>query len=131
VTDAVVGWQAGREINDPNSGTESERTIAKNSLEALVRAYPGYSWFVEVRDGLLMIRNYAVDWRGRYCMVRKLGEVQHDYGALVREVVFAAGEYLERANLRRGHARENEVAQKLEGAKGFTPMPSGLLVPTA
>lgn len=131
MTHAVVGWQAGHDINDPNSGTESERTIAKNSVEALVRHYPGYSWFVEVRDGLLMIRCPELDWRGRYCMVRKLGAVQHDYGRLVREVVHAAGEYLERANLRRGRAVEGERAQKIEGADYFKPLPSGLLVPNA
>lgn len=129
MTDAVVGWQAGRSA-DPDSGTAAECTIAKNSLEALVQAYPGYSWFVEVRDGLVMIKNFAVDWRGRYVMVRRLGQVQHDYGRLVREIVFAAGEYLERANLRRGAAREFEVAKKLEGAEKFVPMPSGLLVPS-
>lgn len=127
----VVGWQAGRDINDPNSGTESERTIAKASVEALVKHYPGYSWFVEVRDGLLMIRCAELDWRGRYCAVRKLGQVQHDYGRLVREVLWAAGEYLERAGLRRGHAVEGERAQKIEGADKFTPLPSGLLVPNA
>lgn len=131
MTNAVIGWQAGRDIDDPNSGTESERTIAKNGLEALCRHYPGYSWFVEVRDGLLMIRCAELDWRGRYCMVRKLGTVQHDYGRLVRELVHAAGEYLERANLRRGAAVEGERAQKIEGAPYFTPMPSGLLVPNA
>lgn len=131
MTNAVVGWQAGHDMNDPNSGTAAERTIAKNAVEALVQHYPGYSWFVEVRDGLLMIRCAELDWRGRYCMVRKLGAVQHDYGRLVRETVHAAGEYLERANLRRGAAREGEVAQKIEGAQYFKPMPSGLLVPSA
>lgn len=129
MTNAVVGWQAGSDINDPNSGTAAERTIAQNGLEALCRAYPGYSWFVEVRDGLLMIRCAELDWRGRYCMVRKIGQVQHNYKSLVRELVHAAGEYLERANLRRGAAREGERAQAIEGVKNFTPMPSGLLVP--
>lgn len=130
MTDAVVGWQAGSDINDPNSGTAAERTLAQNGLEALCRTYPGYSWFVEVRDGLLMIRCAELDWRGRYCMVRKLGEIQHDYGRLVRELTHAAGEYLERAHLRRGAAREGEHAKVLEGAPYFKPMPSGLLVPT-
>lgn len=131
MTNAVIGWQAGRDIDDPNSGTASERTLAQNGLEALCRHYPGYSWFVEVRDGLLMIRCAELDWRGRYCMIRKLGQVQHDYGRLVKELTHAAGEYLERANLRRGAAVEGERARKIEGAPYFTPMPSGLLVPNA
>lgn len=130
MSDPIIGWQAGRDFNDPNAGSASERTIAKHAVEALARAYPGYSWFVEVRDGLLMIRNYEVDWRGRNCMVRKLGQVQHDYGRLVKEVVHAAGEYLERAHLRRGGAREGEMSKVLEGGEKYTPMPSGLLVPT-
>lgn len=127
----MCGWQAGRDFSDPTQGTAAEQTIAKNSVEALMKAYPGYSWFVEVRDGLLMIRNYEVDWRGRYCMVRKLGLVQHDYGRLVREIVHAAGEYLERANLRRGRARENEMSKILEGADKYTPAPSGILLPSS
>lgn len=131
MTNAVCGWQAGRDFADENSGTAHERTLAKQAVEALAQHYPGYSWFVEVRDGLLMIRNYEVEWRGRYCMVRKLGQIQHDYGRMVKEVVRAAGEYLERANLRRGTARDGEMSKSLEGADTFTPMPSGLLVPTA
>lgn len=131
MSNAVCGWQAGRAFDSENEGSASERTIAQNSLEALMKHYPGYSWFVEVRDGLLMIRNYEVDWRGRYCMVRKLGVVQHDYGRLVKEVVRAAGEYLERARLRRGTARPEEMSKTLEGADKYVPMPSGLLVPAA
>jgi hypothetical protein len=131
MSDAVCGWQAGRDFSDPTQGSAAEQTIAKNSVEALMNAYPGYSWFVEVRDGLLMIRNYEVDWRGRYCMVRKLGLVQHDYGRLVREIVHAAGEYLERAHLRRGRARENEMSKILEGADKYTPAPSGILLPSS
>jgi hypothetical protein len=129
MSDVVVGWQAGHNMHDPNSGTASERTIAQNALEALVRAYPGHPWYVEVRGGLLIIRNYRLDWRGRYCMVRKLANVQHDYGRLTREVVMAAGEFLERAAIKRGAAREGEHAQVLEGAEKFKPAPSGLLVP--
>ena len=132
MTDAVCGWQAGRDFSDPNSGTSSERTIAKNAVESLARTYPGYSWFVEVRDGLLMIRNADIDYRGRYCMIRKLGAIQHDFGRLVREVTHAAGEYLERANLRRGAAREGARTLALEGAPKWTAAPgSGLILPTS
>lgn len=128
---AVCGWQAGEDFNNPASGTSSEATIAQNALAALMKTYPGYSWFVEVRGGLLMIRNADIDYRGRYCMVRKLGQVQHDYGKLVREVVHAAGEYLERANLRRGTKRADERVSALEGAEKWTPTPAGLLMPSA
>lgn len=130
MNDPVCGWQAGADFDDPNSGTNSERTIAQNAVQALVRAYPGYSWFVEVRNGLLMIRCAELDYRGRYCMVRKLSQVQHDYGRLVREVVHAAGEYLERANMRRGTRRDGETAVTLEGAPKFTPTPGGILMPS-
>lgn len=131
MSDPVVGWQAGSDFNDPNSGTSAERTIAQNAVQALVQHYPGYSWFVEVRGGLLMIRCAELDYRGRYCMVRKLAAVQHDYSRLVREVVHAAGEYLERANMRRGARRDGETAVTLEGAPKFTPTPGGILTPSA
>jgi hypothetical protein len=126
---SVIGWQAGSDIDDPNSGSAAEQTLAKNALAELVKAYPGYSWFVEVRDQLLMIRNADIDYRGRYCMIRKLSQVHSSYGRLVREVVAAAGEYLERANLRRSARREGEQAVGLEGAPKWAPEPGKLWLP--
>jgi hypothetical protein len=129
MNEAVCGWQAGNDFDDPNSGTAAERTIAQNSVQVLMQTYPGYSWFVEVRGGLLMIRCAELDYRGRYCMVRKLAQVQHDYGRLTREVKHAAGEYLERAGMRRGARRDGETAIVLDGAPKFTPTPGGILAP--
>lgn len=129
MSDPVVGWQAGNDFDDPNSGTSSERTLAQNAVQSLVQMYPGYSWFVVVREGLLMVKCAELDWRGRYCMVRKIGQVQHDHGRLVKELMRAAGEYLERAGMRRGRAEQGVTATFLEGAPKFTPTPGGILAP--
>lgn len=131
MTSPVVGWQAGRS-SDPNSGSADEIRVAQECLAVLLTKYPGWSWFVEVRDGLVMIKCYELDWRGRWQMVRKYADLARDAGHLVREVTRAAGEFLERASMVRG-ARKNDddVAKTLDGADKYTPMPSGLLVPGA
>lgn len=122
----VIGWKVGNE-NDPNDRVGEEQ--AKIALSVLCKLYPGYSWVVEIKGGVLMIRNYTLDWRGRYCMVLKMGDIQHDHKRLVQSVGRAAGEFLERAHLRRGPmAPGQESSPVLEGAsligaKKWSPKP--------
>lgn len=123
----VIGWEVGN-ANDPNDRVGE--STAKDVLRELCRLYPGYSWIVQLKGGLLMIRNYTLDWRGRYCMVRKLSDVQHDHGRLIREVRLMAGEFLERANMRRqGFEPGTDKSTQLDGAhatgsKRWTPEPN-------
>lgn len=95
----MIGWKVGNE-SDPNDRVGEE--TAKGTLQVLCHHYPGYSWIVELKGGVLIIRNYTLDWRGRYCMVLKLADVQHDHKRLMQSVVRAGGEFLERAHQRRG-----------------------------
>lgn len=122
----VVGWKTGR-FEDQNDRLGEE--LAKTALKRLCDLYPGYSWIVEVNGGCLIIRNYTLDWRGRYCMVLKLSDVQHDHTRLIRNLQTAAGEFLERAHMKRGAfvpgQESNPVLEgaPLIGAKRWTPQP--------
>ena len=132
----VIGWKVGNE-NDPNDRV-GEGT-AKVVLWTLCRHYPGYSWIVELTGGVLLIRNYTLDWRGRYCMVLKLKDIHHDAKVLVQSVIRAGGEFLERAHLARGPMENGQESSPvlegapLVGAKRWSPPPKqrnmGIIVP--
>lgn len=123
----VIGWKVGNE-NDPDDRV-GEAT-AKVALAALCKAYPGYSWITEVRGGVLIVRNYSLDWRGRWCMVLKLGDLENRHKALTRSVVRAGGEFLERAHQQRGPMMPGQESSPvlegaaLVGAKRWTRKPA-------
>ena len=74
---------------------------AKEALEILMEAYPGYSWKVDVKGGVCFIRLLDVRLLGNWGMNLKLKDIDHDAAVFKRKVKFAAGEFLDRANLRR------------------------------
>lgn len=83
---------------------------AKEAAEVLVAAYPNHSWSVEVRQGLLIIKHgEASGYRGRIGMARHLAQLGNDANHRKKEVIRAAGELLERANLKRGGRTEDPV----------------------
>lgn len=94
--------------------------LAKEVAEILTFAYPNHSWYVRIDGGLLIIKNLAISQNAG--MVRKLSTLDADATARKRNVIMAAGEFLEAAHMRRG-AYEGEVAKKLEGLNGeFKPL---------
>jgi len=122
----VIGWKVGNE-SDPTDRVGEEQ--AKIALYTLCKLYPGYSWIVEIRGGMLVIRNYTLDWRGRWCMALKMGDIQHDHKRFVTSVGRAAGEFLERAHQKRGAMEPGQESNPvLEGAaqvgtKRWSPQP--------
>jgi len=110
----VVGWSSGQ-MHDPNDGARFA-PLAQSTLALLVEHYPGWSWFVEVNGGMLIIRNYDLDMSGKWCMARKLDVLQESGGTQKREIVRMAGEFLERANQRRGAPKSGDQAKTLDGA---------------
>lgn len=93
--------------------------LAKEVLEVLNFTYPNHSWWVEVRQGLLIIKHFSISGAaGTIGMVRHLSQVGHDATARKREVIRAAGELLERAGLPRGAFHGGRVTQ-LELDKGL------------
>lgn len=100
--------------------------MAKEIAEILVAAYPSHSWYVRIDGGLVIIKNLAISTQAG--MVRHLTTLDHDAAARKRDVIRAAGEFLEAAHMRRG-AYEGEAARVLEGVDGFTPLlhPPGIV----
>lgn len=94
--------------------TQAQEDEAKNILEALTAAYPGYPWGVKVYDGGFFIRNFLfpTNWGMNQPNADKYGSASE----MKKDVIMKAGEWLERANLRRGKNINEDEIVKLEGA---------------
>ena len=79
----------------------------------LTMAYPGHPWAVRVYDGGFFIRHlgFPKNWG----MNAKAKDFAHDAAVLKRQIIFMAGEWLERANLKRGRENGDEI-KHLDGA---------------
>lgn len=92
--------------------TKAQEDEANMILDALTTAYPGYPWGVRVYDGGFFIRN--LDFPSNYGMNAKYKQFGYSASALKRQVIMMAGEWLERANLKRGRNNEDPI-KRLEG----------------
>lgn len=79
---------------------------AAEVARALCEAYPGHPWHVNIQDGLLIIKHLRMS--AKWGMIRKYGII-HDAARLKHECVMAAGEFLERAGLARGVAKDEPI----------------------
>ena len=95
---------------------ETERTLDEQSAgeiaRALCDAYPGHPWHINIAGRRLIIKHMKMSQK--WAMVRPYDDV-HDANRLKHEAVMAAGEFLERANLVRGAARD----ERLVGVDGI------------
>ncbi len=98
--------------------------VAKQALNVLNTFYPRFIWHVRADGGCLIVKCHAL---GNACMIRHLKDIHHDAGAFTKEVIRAAGEFLERGYLKRGKW-EGDYAEKLDGAEAFPWKPSLELV---
>ena len=89
-----------------------EEADAKTVLDILCEVYPMYPWAVSMRGGMFFIRHlgFPANWG----MAVRFANVQHDAAVLKREVIMKTGEFLERANLKRGAATGEEIG-RVEG----------------
>lgn len=104
------------------SADNANLPMCKEIAEYLVHAYPGHPWHVRIDGGMLIIKNQRIS--PIWSMARKFSSIAHDAKRRKWEVVMAAGEFLEAANMRRGMAT-GETAKVLEGRldkKEFKPM---------
>jgi len=92
---------------------DADDMLAGNVTLILTSAYPGHPWHVNVVDGLIVIKHMKLS--AKWAMVRKYTNVVHDFSQLRREIVMAAGEFLERAGLTRGAVIEGEYSRQVEG----------------
>lgn len=80
---------------------------------ALIEAYPGHPWHVRIAKGVLIIKHMKAS--AKMGIARRYDRLTWDAKARKREVVMAAGEFLERAGLARGRVVEGDVISKVEG----------------
>lgn len=84
---------------------------AEKVVGILVSAYPNHPWGVRVDKGIIFIK--YLGFRGNWGMMLKTREVDHDAAVLKKQVIFLAGEWLERAGLKR--VGEGEEIFTVEG----------------
>lgn len=97
--------------------------MCKEIAEYLTEAYPGHPWHVRIDGGLLVIKEMRIS--DKWAMCRKFADIAHDAKRRKHEVVMAAGEFLECANMKRGLAT-GETAKVLDGRldkNKFVPLP--------
>lgn len=98
-------------------GIDTERPedegMAKEILCILVAAYPGHSWFVVIRGGVVQVKN--TDWSSEWGMVLHYSQIKADASERKRSVLRAAGEFLERAHIIRGAKVHEQHVAHIEG----------------
>jgi hypothetical protein len=91
---------------------QRDMSLAKECLATLDGVFPGYPWHIYIGGGVLQIKNLT--FSRKWGMVRKLKNINSDAMTRKRDIIASAGEFLERANLRRG-AATGERAVRVEG----------------
>lgn len=84
---------------------DADDTMAKTMVRDLCETYPGHSWFVVIRGGIVHVKDMGIhpDWG----MALHYTNLKADAADRKRQVLMAAGEFLER------------VQRKLDGSLGF------------
>lgn len=85
--------------------------FAKSCAETITWMYPNHSWWVECKQGVLIIKHLeASGARGLIGMLRKMDALPRGK-ELRKELLRAAGELLERAHLARGARTDDPVTE--------------------
>lgn len=97
-------------------GIDTEHTrdepLASQMLHDLCETYPGHAWFVIIKGGVVHIKDMELNDKWGMCL--HYSQIKDDAKDRKRQIIMAAGEFLERANLRRGR-KTDDVALKVEG----------------
>lgn len=93
--------------------TQAQEDEAQAILECLTTAYPNHPWGVRVYDGGFFIRHMAFEknWGMNY---RGSASV-YSSSAMKRQIILLAGEWLERAGMRRGRGDPDQEIEHVEG----------------
>jgi len=89
-----------------------DEPLAEQMLADLVQAYPGHGWLVVIRGGIVHIKD--LDLNDKWGMALHYSQIKGDAAERKRDILRAAGEFLERANLKRGR-KTDDVALHVEG----------------
>lgn len=101
--------------------TEWQEREANEVLRLLDTCYPNHPWSVRVSGGCIFIRH--LQFGSNWGMNIKVKDVQHDAAVQKRTIVRLAGEWLERAGLKRGTYDEEQPDYRVEGVpEKFQPV---------
>ena len=90
----------------------ADDTMAAQMICDLSAAYPGHDWFVRIHGGIVHIKVMSIN--PNWGMALHYSQIKTDAKERKASLIRSAGEFLERANLRRGRS-ENQVVSKVEG----------------
>lgn len=95
--------------------TEHERDdgMARQMLHDLVQSYPGHDWHVLIRGGVVQVK--IVDINPHWGMVLHYNAIKSDAMERKRDLLRSAGEFLERARLKRGAKQDVAPTVAVEG----------------
>lgn len=93
-------------------GTLKDLDLVKQTIGILEEVYPGHFWAVKCEGGILHIKNLS--FHANWGIARKLGQMEFDAGVFRREVIRAAGEFLERCGLAR-RAWNGDAIKRMDG----------------
>lgn len=100
--------------------TDAQASEAEKIMHLLTTVYPGHPWAVRVDQGIIFIRH--LEFGSNWGMNLKTAKFDHDAAVLNKKIVMLAGEWLERAGLRRGRWEENG-GYRVEGVpERFQPL---------
>jgi hypothetical protein len=98
----LVGIDVEHDRDDP---------LAMRMLQDLCAAYPGHAWFVVIRGGIIHIKD--MDLHPDWGMALHYTQVTNDAADMKKQVLRAAGEFLERAHIIKGKVRFQDITQKV------------------
>lgn len=98
----VVGIDCEHDRDDP---------MAMQMVKDLCQTYPGHAWFVVIRGGIVHIKD--MDMHPDWGMALHYSQVCADAKDRKKQVLFAAGEFLERASKRNGKLQLQDIKQKI------------------
>lgn len=93
--------------------TDAQASESEKVMHLLCAAYPGHPWAVRVDDGIIFIRHLA--FGTNWGMNLKTKEADHDIAVMNKKIVTLAGEWLERAGMRRGRYDADQEITHVEG----------------
>jgi hypothetical protein len=87
---------------------ETDEGMAKEAVRTLVAHYPGHDWQVLIRGGVMHVKAQNIHPAWGMCL--HYSQIKADANERARSIVRAAGEFLERAHLKRGQCEGSRVA---------------------
>jgi hypothetical protein len=91
---------------------DTDNAMAEGIVRDIVEAYPGHGWFVTIKGGVIHVKD--LDLNEKWGMCLHYSQIKGDAADRKKQVTRAAGEFLERANLKRGGKTEQTVTS-IEG----------------